>query len=72
MIQEVEEHEAISHWTLMKNSEVKNKQNNKDGKLMTILSIWYYKRNILPDVRLMKQGYRLFVHRSIQQWRVNY
>ena len=49
MIQEVEEHEAISHWTLMNNSEVKNKQKDKDEKLKTIFSIWSFKRKIFPD-----------------------
>ena len=40
MIKEVEEHEAISNWTLMKNIEVNNKHKKyKDGKLKTILSI---------------------------------
>ena len=42
---EVEEHGARSHWTIMKNSEVKNKHENKDGKLKTILSIWCFKYN---------------------------
>ena len=37
MIKEVESHEAINHWTLMKNSKVNNKHKNKDGKLKTIL-----------------------------------
>ena len=33
MIKEVESHKAISHWTLMKNSEVNNKHKNKDMKI---------------------------------------
>ena len=42
-IKQVGAHEAISHGTLMKNSEVKNKHKNKYGKLKTILSIWSFK-----------------------------
>ena len=38
----------------MKNSEVNNNHKNKDGKLKTILSIWSFKRKILPDVILME------------------
>ena len=49
MIREVEEHGSRLHWTLMKNIEVNNKHKNKDGKLNTILSIWYYKRKRFPD-----------------------
>ena len=45
---------------------------NKDGKLKTILSIWSFKCNILPDGRLTKQKYRLCVHGGIQQWGVHY
>ena len=33
MIKEVEEHEAINHWTLIKNIEFNNKHKNKYGKL---------------------------------------
>ena len=36
MIKEAESHEARSHWTLMKKSEVNNKYKNKDGKLDSI------------------------------------
>ena len=39
MIKEVEAHKAISHWTLVKNSEVNNKHKNKYSKIKTILSI---------------------------------
>ena len=49
-IKEVEAHEAKKHWTLMKNSEVNNKNKNKYGKLKTILSIWYFKQNRPPYV----------------------
>ena len=47
-------HEARNNWTLAKNSEVKNRHKNKDGKLKTILSIWSSKRNIFPDGKLTK------------------
>ena len=40
MIKEVKAHESISHWKLMKNSEVNNQHKNNDGKLKKILSIW--------------------------------
>ena len=56
----------------MKDSSLGNQHKNKDGKLMTILSIWYYKRNILPDVRLMKHKARMFSYGGMQQWGVNY
>ena len=36
LIKEVEAHEARSHWTIMKNSEVNNKKKHKYGKLKTI------------------------------------
>ena len=42
-IKEVEAHETIIHWTIMKNSGVKNKHKNKHGKLNNILYIWYFK-----------------------------
>ena len=44
MIKKVGAHEDRSNCTLMKNSEVKNKHNNKVGKLKNILSIWYFKQ----------------------------
>ena len=67
MIIEVEAHESISHWTLMKNSEVNNKHKNRYGKLKTILSIWYFKRNIFPDKILMKHKYIIWEHGGMQQ-----
>ena len=54
-IKEFDAHEARSHLTLMKNSEVKNKHTNKDVNLKTILSIWYFHLNRLPYGRLIKQ-----------------
>ena len=65
-------HEAINHWTLLKNNKVNNKHKNKYGKIKTILSIWYFKRNILPEGRLMKHTYRLCSHRGMQQWGIDY
>ena len=47
----------------MKNIEVNNKHKNKDGKLKNISSIWSFKSNIFPDVRLIKQKARLYAHR---------
>ena len=67
IIKEVESREARKYWTLMKKSEVKNKYKNQDGELKTILSIWYFKRNRLIDVRLMKHKARLFAHGVMQQ-----
>ena len=52
---EVEAHEARSHWTLMKKSEVKNKHKNKDGKIKTILSFLSFKRNRFLDGILIKK-----------------
>ena len=62
MIKQFEAHESRSHWTIMKNSEVKNKHKSKYGKIKTILSIWYFKLKIFPDRRLMKQKHRLYAH----------
>ena len=72
MIKEIESHESRSHWTLMKNIEVKNKHRNKDGKLKAILSIWYFKRKRFPYGRFMKQKSRLCAHGVMQTWGVNY
>ena len=68
MIEEVESHEFRSHLILMKKSEVNNKHKNKYGNLKTILSIWYFNRNIFTDGRLMKQKSRLCSHGEVQQW----
>ena len=65
MIKEVEAHESRSYWTLMENSEVKNKNNNKYGKLKTILSIWHFKRKIFPDGRLIKHKAIICAHGGI-------
>ena len=71
VIKDVDAHEAIYHWTLMKNREVKNKHKNKDGKINTVLSIWYFERKILTDGILMKHKCRLCAHGGMQQWVVN-
>ena len=39
MIKEVESHESRIHWTLMKNSEVNNNHENKNGKINTIYQL---------------------------------
>ena len=62
IIKRVESHESRNHWTLIKNIEVNNKQRNKDGKLNTILSIWYFKPRIFPDGILMKHKAILYAH----------
>ena len=72
IIKEVEANESRSHWTLMKNSEVNNKQENKFGKLKTILSIWSLKRMIFPYGKLMKHKARLCAHGGMQQWVFDY
>ena len=72
MIKSIEAHEARSHWTLLKDSEVKYKHKNKYCKLKTILSLWYFQRKRFPDGVLMKHRARLCAHRVIQQWRVKY
>ena len=56
----------------MKNSQVSNKHKNKYVKLKTILSIWYFKQNRLPDGILMKHKSRLFVHGVLKQWGTYY
>ena len=66
-----ESHEAISHWKLIKKSEVNNKHKNKYGKLKTILSIWYFKRKRFPYRNLMKHNVILCAHGVMQQWGVN-
>ena len=68
----VESHESRSHWTLMKKSEVNNNHRNKYGKLVTFLSIWYFKSKILPDGRLIKHKARICAHGGMQQLGVNY
>ena len=70
MIKEFEAHEARSHWTLIKNSEVNNKYKNKYGKLKNILSIWSFKRKRSPDGKLMKHKYRLCEHGGMKKWGV--
>ena len=67
MIKEVESNEARSHWKLMKNSEFKNKYKNKDGKLKTILSIWYFKLNKFTYERLLKYKDILCAHGGIKK-----
>ena len=67
IIIEDEAYEARYHCTLMRKSEVNNKQKNKYGKIKTILSIWSFKRKILPDVILMKHKSRLCTHGRMQQ-----
>ena len=71
-IKEVDAHEAKSHWTLMKESEVNNNHTNKYGKLKTSLSTWSFKHNILLDGILMNNKSILSTHRGMQQWGVNY
>ena len=66
MIKEVEAHKSRSHWTLMKNSEVKNHHKNKYGNLKSILSIWYFNRKRFLDGVVMKQKSRICVHVGIQ------
>ena len=72
MIKEVEAHEDRSNWTLTKNSEVNNKNKNKYGKLKTNLSVWYFRRKIFPDGRLIKHKSKLFAHGGMQKWGVEY
>ena len=72
MIKEVGLHEARSHCTLMKKSEVNNKHKKKDVKLKTMLYIWYFKRKRFPNRRSMKHKDRLCAHGEIQQWVVKY
>ena len=68
MIKEFEAHESRSHWTLIKNIEVKNKHKNIDGKLNTILSIWYFKRKIFPGGSLMRHKSRLCAYGGMEKW----
>ena len=56
----------------MKNSEVNNKNKNKDGNFKNILSIWSFKSKIFSYVILTKQKSRLCEYGGIQQWGVNY
>ena len=65
MIKVVEEHEEISHWTLIKKSDVNNKHKSVYGKLKAILSIRYFKRKIFPDGILTKHKSRLCAHGGI-------
>ena len=67
IIKKVKSHESRSHWTLIENSEVKNKHRNKDGNINTILSIWYFKRKRFTDGRLVKQKARLCARGGMQQ-----
>ena len=56
----------------MKNIKVKNNHKNKDEKLKTILSIWYFKCKRLPDRRLMIHKDRIFAHVIMQKLGINY
>ena len=56
----------------MKSSEVNNKHKNKDGNLKTIWSIWYFKRKIFPDGRLLNYKARLCAHGGMKQCGVKY
>ena len=67
MIKEVEEHEAISHWTLTKKGEVNNKHKNKYGKLNTILYIWSFNRKIFPNGILTRHKPRLCAYGGMKQ-----
>ena len=69
---EAEAHKDRSCWKLKKNSEVRNKHKDKYGKLKTILSIWYFNHNRLPDGIIMKQESKLCSHGVIQQLGVEY
>ena len=71
MIKEVESREARSHQTLMENSEVSNRHENKDGDPKIILSIWYFKCKRLPDEILIKHKSILCVNGGIKKWGVN-
>ena len=72
MTKEVEAHEAINHWTLIKKSKVNNKHKNKYGNLKTILSIWNFKRKRLPGGRSTKQKSRICSQGGMKQWVVNH
>ena len=72
MVKDVQSHEARNNWTLIIKSEVNNKHKNRYGRLKNILSIWYFKRKIFPEGKLMKQKSRICAHGLIQQWVVNY
>ena len=48
MIKEVEPHEEIRHWTLMKNSKVKNKHKNKYGNLKNIFINLVFQAQEIP------------------------
>ena len=67
MIKEVESHEYRSRWTLMIKGEFNNKHKNKDGKLKTTLSIWYFKHKIFPNGKLVKHKARLCPQGEMQQ-----
>ena len=72
MIKDIEAHQSRNNWTLIKNIEAKNKHKNKDGKIKTILSIWYFKRKRFPDGILMKHKSILCANGVMQSWEVNY
>ena len=56
----------------MKNSEVNNERKNKYDNLRTILSIWFFNRNIFSYGRFMKHKCVIYSHVEMKQWGFNF
>ena len=57
-------HEDYKHWNLFSRKELDGKKN--------IMSIWSFKRNRYPYVRLINHNDRLCAHGVMQEWGLNY
>ena len=68
---EVNDHEYREQRNLMKQKEFPM-EHYVNGRLSTILSIWFFKRRRFPDGRLLKHKARLCAHGGIQKWGINY
>ena len=64
MIKEIGAHEIYKHWTMFRIIELNG---NK-----TIMSIWSFKRKIVPYGGLIKHNSCMCSHIFMQQWGVNY
>ena len=65
MSKEIDDHESRNHWTLMLRDDMPT-----DSK--TIMSIWSFKRKVLPDGRVLKHKARLCAHGGQQTWGTDY
>ena len=65
MVSEVDDHVKREHWSVVHRSDVPKG-------VMTILSVWAFKRKRYPDGRILKLKARLNAHGGMQTWGVDY